>query len=139
MNQLGSRVAPGPAVFAFLLLIFSACSDVSSPAVSLGRVTIRVTDAAGAGVAGIPADLLRMPDKTVWRATLTTTDGTAEFGTADGGVIPQSYIIRLLLDGRPYALAPNETNDKALTVSVGTTQTVTFRLVRTGGPALPPA
>lgn len=136
MNQFGSRVMRGSAVVAFLVAL-QACTDFSSPPPSLGRVTIRVTDAAGAGVPGIPADLL-LTNNTLWRAALTTTDGTAEFGAADGGVIPQAYIVRLLLEGKPFELAPDETNNKAITVTIGATQTVTFRLVRMGGPTPPP-
>ncbi|HVF41129.1 MAG TPA: hypothetical protein VM939_14600 [Gemmatimonadaceae bacterium] len=118
------------------LLAASACTDFSSAPPSLGRVQVKVQATDQSGISQIPVDLL-LPNKiTVWRAALTTTDGSAEFAEAEGGVIPQQYVVRILLAGKGYELAADEINDKPVTVQIGATQIVTFRLRRTG--ATPP-
>ena len=111
----------------------SACTDFSTTPVSLGRVTVAVTDQNNAGVALVPVDLLLLDRVTIWRGLRTTTDGTGEFGKADGGVKSQMYVVRVTPPSG-YSLAADETNDKPVTVVIGQTHHVTFRLVKGSGP-----
>ena len=132
MRLLSSRL-PSLAVAVVVTASVSACTDFSTTPVSLGRVTVAVTDQANAGVALVPVDLLLTDRLTVWRGLRTTTDGTGEFGKADGGVISQMYIVRVFPPAG-YSLASDETNDKPVTVVIGQTHHVTFRLVKGSGP-----
>ena len=137
MRQNRSPLRHRSVILILALLAVSACTDFSSPPPSLGRVQVKVQAADQSGISQIPVDLLLPNKTTVWRAALTTTDGSAEFAESEGGVIPQQYVVRILLAGKPYRLADDETNDKPVTVQIGATQIVTFRLVRvsgTGGP-----
>ena len=118
------------------VLALSACTDFSTtPDVPLGRVTVTVTDENGAGVGGLLVDLLRPDLTTVWRSVTTNANGTGEFDTANGGVIPQSYIVRLH-HGLDYLIDPDDTNDKPVTVVVGQVHPITFKVVKktVGGP-----
>jgi hypothetical protein len=119
------------------MVAFSSCTDFSSaPEVPLGRVTVAVTDENNAGVGGLLVQLLRPDRVTIWRSVTTSSNGTGEFDTANGGVIPQSYIVRLNL-GNDWLLQENETNDKPLTVVVDQIHPVTFKVKRKtpgGGP-----
>ena len=133
MHQTRSRATRRLVLFSVAVLALGACTDFSSPPPSLGRVTVKVTAANETGVQGLPVDLLLPNKTTVWRAALTTTDGTAEFAEAEGGVIPQNYIVRLTFGGKAYVLAADDTNDKPVTAVIGATQIVTFRIVRVGG------
>ena len=76
----------------------SACTDLSSgPDVPVGRVTVSVTDGNNAGVGQLLVQLMRPDRVTVWRSLTTSANGTGEFDTANGGVIPQAYLVRLNL------------------------------------------
>lgn len=120
-----------------LASLSSACTDLGSgPDVPLGRVTVSVTDENNAGVGQLLVDLLRPDRTTIWRSLTTSSNGTGEFDTANGGVIPQSYLVRLHL-GNDYLLAEGETNDKPVTVVIGQIHPVTFKVVKKsvgGGP-----
>ena len=117
----------------------AGCTDFSTTPVSLGRVTVSVTDQNNAGVGLIAVDLM-LPDRaTIWRSLRTSADGTGEFGQADGGVKSQTYIVRLL-PNTDYLLAEGETNDKPVAVVIGQTHPVTFKVVKRQvgtGPPLP--
>lgn len=118
-------------------LVSAACTDFSSPPAALGRVLVQVTDTTtNMGIGSIGVDLLLADRATRWRNIETKTDGTGEFGTQNGGVIPQTYIVRVLLSGEEYTLAPSETNDKPVTVIIGQTFTIKFKLQKrsAGGP-----
>lgn len=131
-SALKRAVAAGVALFAL-----SSCTDFSTtPDVPLGRVTVTVTDENNAGVRNLLVDLLRPDRATIWRSLTTNANGTGEFDTANGGVIPQSYIVRLH-HGLEYLLAEGETNDKPVTVVVGQIHPITFKVVKKsvgGGP-----
>jgi hypothetical protein len=115
----------------------AGCTDFSTTPVSLGRVTVAVTDQNNAGVSLVPVDLLLLDRVTVWRALRTTTDGTGEFGTADGGVKSQMYVVRVI-PPVGYRLDATDTNDKPVTVVIGQTHHVTFKLLKeSGGPGGP--
>lgn len=123
-------------VLAAALFAIGACTDFSSPPPSLGKVLVQLTDETNAGVGGIAVDLLLNDRTTMWRSLRTSSNGSGEFGASDGGVIPQTYIVRVLLTGEQYTLATGETNDKPIQVVIGQTQTVNFKLAKrtVGGP-----
>jgi len=125
------------ALIAIGAALFAGCTDFSTTPVNLGRVTVTVTDQNNQGVGQLVTDLMLTDRATIWRSIRTSSAGTGEFGTADGGVIPQQYIVRLITAGTEYSLADGETNDKPVTVIVGQIHPVTFKVKKNqvgGGP-----
>ena len=116
-------------MLAVLVAMGAGCTDFSTTPVSLGRVTVAVTDQNNAPVPLIPVDLMLTDRLTVWRALRTSTDGTGEFGKDDGGVISQIYIVRIIGQGN-YSLDASDTNDKPVTVVIGQTHHVTFKMFK---------
>ena len=110
-----------------LVGVLAGCTDFSTTPASLGRVTVSVTDANNAGVGLIGVDLLLTDKLTIWRSLRTSADGTGEFGKPDGGVKSQMYIVRLQ-ENTDYDLADGETNDKPVTVVIGQTHPVSFKV-----------
>ncbi len=125
------RIAVAVAVAA----LAAGCTDFSTTPDALGRVTVSVTDQNNAAAPNLIVDLLMQDRTTIWRSLRTSQDGTGEFGKADGGVISQTYIVRLTPEGQ-FRLADDETNDKPVTVVIGQTHAVAFKVVRgvVGGP-----
>jgi hypothetical protein len=135
MRLLRSRLVLAPVLLA--LLSAAGCNSSSATDnIVLGQVQVSVTDAGGNPVSGLNVDLLLTDKATVWRRSLTSADGKAEFGAAEGGVILQNYIVRLTL-GIQYSLATNETNDKPVTPVADQLTTVEFHVVKTT--VVPPA
>lgn len=137
MGLLRSVFLRRAAMLAIVAASIGGCTDFSSPPPQLGHLTVTLKDEAGAGVAGIPVDLYLADRTTLWASLRTSSDGTGEFRASDGGVIPQTYVVRVNLAGQAYSLAPGETNDKPDTVIIGQTHTVTFQLTKKsvgGGP-----
>lgn len=135
MRLLSSSVVSRFSMLAVLAGALSACTDFSTTPASLGRVTVAVTDQNNAGVPQIVVDLLMLDRTTIWRSLRTSADGTGEFGKEDGGVISQMYIVRIVPEGA-YSLAGGETNDKPVTVVIGQTHPVAFKMFKqtVGGP-----
>ena len=123
------------ALLACALFVTGGCTDFSSPPDALGKLFVSVKDETGAGVANIAVDLYLNDRVTKWAALSTSADGTGEFRPDDGGLIPQTYVARLVLTGN-YTLADGETIDKPVTVIIGQTMTVNYKLVKkvVGGP-----
>ncbi|MEO5903304.1 MAG: hypothetical protein ABIQ55_04765 [Gemmatimonadaceae bacterium] len=138
MSQFSRRIF-GAVVAVFLASVaVSACTDFSSPPPSLGHATISVVDSAtNAGVPNIEATLYLNDRTTAWASLRTTANGTGEFRPGDGGVIPQTYIVRLVLTGTVYTFAAGEANDKPLQVIIGSTTNVVFKLHKTVAGGLP--
>jgi hypothetical protein len=118
------------------LLASLACND-STSASALGDLSAQVVNANNAGVASVKADLYKVfeGNAVLWRSGLTSSNGVAVFGAADGGVVAGDYYIHLsFVTG--YRLADGETNDKAVTVVGGDDNVVTFHVVAVapGGP-----
>jgi hypothetical protein len=127
MHPFRRRIAP----LAILAILCTALACGSSTAtVPKGKLSIRVIDANNAGIFGIDADLYKgvAGSGVLWRASLTSSDGTAAFGAADGGVGPGDYYIHLTFHSN-HQLAAGETNDRAVTVNGGDDIVVTFHAV----------
>jgi hypothetical protein len=129
MNLPGSAAIRRIAVAAAVTSVFAGCTDFSTTPASLGRVMVSVTDQNNAPAPNLIVDLLLQDRTTIWRSLRTSQDGTGEFGKSDGGVISQVYIVRLTPEGQ-FSLAENETNDKPVTVVIGQTHNVSFKVVR---------
>lgn len=96
----------------------------------LGNLSVRVLDANNAGVQGALLDLYKIENgfPIHWRATSSSTDGTAVFGESDGGVIEGQYFVRVRFT-TAHELAPGESNDRPVTVREGDDIVITFRVV----------
>ncbi|HXV15223.1 MAG TPA: hypothetical protein VD758_00495 [Gemmatimonadaceae bacterium] len=127
MRQFGRKFLMGCAV-ATLIGGAAACTDFSHPPESLGRIQIQVVDSATNGGVGNITSTLMLEDQTPWRQVTTATDGTGEFGTKDGGIIPGKFLVYLDLGGKGYQLAAGETNYKPVRSIIGQTSVVTFKL-----------
>lgn len=123
------------AMFAVVVATVGACTETSS-SFPLGRLLVSVKDEAGIGLGGVAVDLFRT-DGTAWAGLYTSADGSGEFRPGDGGVLADTYKVRVQLAATPnLSLAPNETNDKTVVVTLGGTITVSFKLARRSGPTL---
>jgi hypothetical protein len=121
------------ALIAFVAIVSAGCTDFSSPPDQLGRLTVIVKDENNVGVGLINVDLFR--GDIPWAALVTSADGSGEFRASDGGLIPDAYTVKIALIGN-YTLAAGETVAKPVTVVVGQTQTVNYKVVKkvVGGP-----
>lgn len=115
-----------------------ACTDFSHPPDALGRITVSVVDSAtNVGVGTLTATLFLEDKTTKWREIVTSTDGTGEFGTKDGGIIPGKFLVFLSLTGKGYQLAAGEENYKPARSTIGQTDNVSFKLHK-GTVTVPP-
>jgi hypothetical protein len=114
---------------ALMALAFSGgCLNAADPGGNvLGRIVVRVSDQNNAGVRDLALDLMLPNRQTIWRSARTGTDGTAQFAGNEGGVILQSYIVRVHLTPQ-WQFGEGQTNDKAVTPIGGETVTVEFTL-----------
>jgi hypothetical protein len=112
---------------ALLLVCFVGCSDATAP---LGRLTVKDIDANDAGVQGIFLDLYKLEaGRTIlWRTGITGSDGTAEMGAGEGGIVAGDYLVHVRFVTQ-HQLAPGESNDRRVTVNEGDNIVVTFRVV----------
>ena len=130
MRNFRRRIAP----LAILAIVFTTLSCGSSTSTGpVGALSIRVTDQNNAGIFGVSADLYKVVSGggLLWRRSLTSSDGTAVFGAADGGVSPGDYYIHLTFSSN-HQLAVGETNDRPVTVVAGDNIVVTFHAVASG-------
>jgi hypothetical protein len=137
MHNFRRPIAP----LAILVILCTTLSCGSSTGtVPLGKLSIRVVDANNAGIFGVDADLYKgvVGSGVLWRASLTSNDGTAVFGAADGGVVAGNYYIHLTFHSN-HQLAVGETNDRPVTVGGGDDIVITFHAVTKdpGGPGGP--
>jgi len=127
MNLFRSRSTRNFALAGLLFFGGTACNDTSSPNYSLGTVVAVVTDANGAPVDQVQVNLM-LPDKaTLWRTAVTGTDGKAQFGTGEGGVLVQDYLV-FFPSQVQWSLAAGETNYKPVTAVENQTVTVQFKV-----------
>ena len=132
----GLSITRRAALIAGAAFLVGGCTDFSTTPVSLGRVTVSVTDQNNQGVPQLVANLMLLDRTTIWRSLRTSSNGSGEFDPDNGGVIPQQYIVRLVVAGTEYSLAQAEMNDKPVTVIIGQTHPVTFKVTKNqvGGP-----
>lgn len=109
-----------------------SCSS-STDATPVGALSIKVVDQNNVGIFGVSADLYKVVNGggLLWRRSLTSSDGTAVFGAADGGVGAGDYYIHLTFSSN-HALAVGETNDRPVTVVAGDNTVITFHAVAKG-------
>jgi hypothetical protein len=132
MYLLRQRRISVSAILAVVVLSASAClSSNTTDTLAIGRVQVLVTDSLGVGLSGVSVDLTLTDKLTIWRATLTTTDGTAEFAASEGGVLVQNYLVHVILPIQ-YSLSTGDTNDKPVTPVANETVIVKFKLAKTG-------
>ncbi len=123
------------AALALVTAAFDACTN-SLSAFPLGRVLVSVKDEAGVGVGGIVVDLVRSNTE-LWASLRTSIDGSGEFRAGDGGVLADTYTVKVDVTGSTtYTLAPTETAAKTITVSADQVVTVSFKLAKRAGPQL---
>jgi hypothetical protein len=128
--QLRSRVFAGlvrPARVVALVVVVAVGCRRSYP---LGKLSVRVSDAKDAPVAGVAADLVRITPtgRVYWRASRTTANGVAVFGEKNGGVIEGDYMIHLVL--APWQkFAEGQTNNRIIKVKKGDDTVIRFTVV----------
>jgi hypothetical protein len=127
MHLIRSRFARTLALSTALSLAAAACNDTSAPTYALGNVVVVVTDANGAAV-DLQQVYLMLTDKaTLWRTAVTDTQGKATFGSGEGGVLVQNYLV-FFPPQVQYTLAPGETNYKPVTAVENQTVTVELKV-----------
>jgi len=139
MGLFSSRVTRRSAVIVALAgLGFVGCTDFSSTPAQLGHLIVNAKDSVGAAVPGINFTALLADRSTEWAKVTTGSTGSAEFRASDGGILPQTYIVRFDALNAGYSLGTGETNDKPITVVIGQTQTINFVVKKTTPGGLPP-
>jgi type II secretory pathway pseudopilin PulG len=133
MRIFRSRFTRRGALLAALATIaFAGCTDFSSTPDVLGHLIVTAKDESGAPVPGMNFTALLSDRIQEWAKVTTGTSGSAEFRAKDGGILPQTYVIRFDGNNGGYALASGETNDKPAVVVLGQTLTITFTLRKLG-------
>ena len=104
-----------------------ACNEPTSTT-SVGKLSVQVVDADGAGVRLAAVDLYKLSgaDAILWRAARTDIDGIAVFGETDGGLAEGDYLVHVSFSTN-FHLAASEANDKPVTVHGGDDLLVTFQ------------
>ena len=130
MRNFRRRIAP-LAILTILCTTLS-CGGATSTG-PIGQLSIKVVDQNNAGIFGVSADLYKVVSGggLLWRRSLTSSDGTAVFGAADGGVGAGDYYIHITFSTN-HQLASGETNDRPVTVVAGENTVVTFHAVAQG-------
>lgn len=127
MNLLRLRLTRNFALAALVLFGGAACNDTSGTNYALGDVVAVVTDANGAPVEQVQVNLM-LPDKaTLWRTAITGSDGKAQFGTGEGGVLVQDYLV-FFPSQVQWKLADGETNYKPVKAVENQSATVQFKV-----------
>ena len=137
MKLTGSRFTRrGAVLVAIAAILYTGCTDFSSPPEVLGHLVVTAKDESGSPVSGAKFTAYLADRTTAWGVATTGASGSGEFRESDGGILPQTYIVRFDRTTPNYALAPSETDDKPITVVIGQTQTVSFVLRKgsVGGP-----
>jgi hypothetical protein len=127
MNLLRLRLTRNLALSGALLLGGVACNSTSAPSYPLGDVIAVVTDANGVPVNQVQVDLMLTDKATLWRTAVTGSDGKAQFGTGEGGVLVQDYLV-FFPSQVQWKLADGETNYKPAKAVENQTVTVQFKL-----------
>jgi hypothetical protein len=127
MNLLRSRSTRSFALAGLLLCGGVACNSTSATSYALGDVVAVVTDANGAPVAQVQVNLMLTDKATLWRTAVTGSDGKAQFGSGEGGVLVQDYLV-FFPSQVQWKLADGETNYKPAKATQSQTVTVQFKV-----------
>ena len=110
------------------------CTDFSNTPDQLGHLIVTAKDeTTGAAVSGIKFDAFLSDRSTIWARATTGANGSAEFREGDGGILPQTYIVKFDTTTPGYVLAPSEPTERPAIIVVSQTITVNF-VVRKSGP-----
>ena len=127
MNLFSLRLARKTVALAGLLVFATACNSTTGTTYAIGDVVVVVTDDSGAPADSVHVNLM-LPDKaTLWRTAVTGSDGKARFGTDEGGVLVQDYLVFLPIQNA-WTLAAGETNYKPANAVENQTVTVQFKV-----------
>jgi hypothetical protein len=128
MQLISSRFARPVMLLAAVSSFGAACNASESTGYSLGNVEAVVTEN-GLPVSSVQVELW-LPDKqTLWRQAVTGTDGKAIFGSGEGGVLVQDYLV-FFPSNVQYTLAPGETNYKPVTAIENQTVSVQMKVAK---------
>jgi hypothetical protein len=94
---------------------------------------VSAKDESGAPVAGVKFTAFLADRTTAWAVVTTGADGTAEFRASDGGILPQTYVVRFDATTPGYTVPQGQPVEKPVTVLVGHTHDLSFT-VRKSGP-----
>jgi hypothetical protein len=115
-------------LLAAVSLFGAACNDTSAPGYALGNVEAVVTEN-GVPVGQVQVNLMLTDKATLWRTAITGSDGRAQFGSGEGGVIVQDYLVYFPSNVQ-YTLAPAETNYKPVKAVENATVTVQLKVAK---------
>ena len=99
-----------------------------STAIPTGRLVVEVTDTSNAPVPNVPVTLRLLNDSSVWRTTQTGTDGRAEVGAEDGGVLTGDYLVQVTPPAG-YRIPPAATHPVPLRIVTDSTVTLRVTLI----------
>lgn len=128
MLQIRSRFAGTVTLLAVVLLSGIGCNDTSGPGYALGNVEAVVTEN-DVPVGEVQVNLMLTDKATLWRTAITGSDGKAQFGSGEGGVLIQDYLV-FFPSNIQYTLAPGETNYKPITAIANQTVTVQLKVAK---------
>jgi hypothetical protein len=128
MDLIRSRFAGTVLLLAAVSLAGAACNDTSSPAYSIGNVEAVVTEN-GVPVGQVQVNLMLTDKATLWRTAITGSDGRAQFGSGEGGVLIQNYLV-FFPSNVQYTLATGEMNYKPVTAVEGQTVSVQVKVAK---------
>jgi hypothetical protein len=128
MHLTRSRFSRTVIFLAAISLFGAACNDTSGPSYALGNVEAVVTEGT-TPVSGVQMNLMLTDKATLWRTAITGSDGKAQFGAGEGGVIIQDYLV-FFPSNVQYTLAPGETNYKPVKAVENQTATVPMKVAK---------
>jgi hypothetical protein len=115
-------------LLATVSLLGAGCNASESTGYALGGVEVVVTEN-NVPVSQVQVNLM-LPDRaTLWRTAITLSDGKAQFGSGEGGVLVQDYLV-FFPSNVQYTLAPGETNYKPVKAVENQTVSVQFKVVK---------
>jgi hypothetical protein len=128
MKLISSRFARPLMLLAAVSLFGAGCNASESTSYALGTVEVVVTEN-NVPVGQVQVNLM-LPDRaTLWRTAITASDGKAQFGSGEGGVLVQDYLV-FFPSNVQYTLAPGETNYKPVKAVENQTVSVQFKVVK---------
>jgi hypothetical protein len=111
------------------LSVFGAgCNASESTGYALGTVEVMVTEN-GVPVPQVQVNLMLTDRATLWRTAVTATDGKAQFGSGEGGVLVQDYLV-FFPSNVQYTLAAGETNYKPVKAVENQTVSVQIKVTK---------